>query len=557
MKYLITLLLLPSLLLGTDEKFSIKVTTTDVVEKPINTIVDKLFKYGVTYKDTITGKQAVKTGTHPVAWDSAGVMVPHRLTGQATTSALAAKSDPEVKVEYDEEYNVGPFKIEYLKSYPGKMRYTKRGTSLEFFPAFDTTNTKTIFTISSIGIKEEVILTSKSPTRLAWKYNLSGHDTTKTLAEGMPLYGADGTVNGYIPKLVAWDNSDRVIELVVNFTADSLIVLVDTAGAIFPITVDPSINDTTLGNFIGQSGWDEVAAYLTVRNSTDGENASTNLIYAVNSLYSGTRIQVRRGFLRLDVSGVSLGVGSVLDSAKIFLNTQYTNNVNDSAYVVRGTTSGDSVLTTWFNDFVGWASSGTYSGIKTITTLTGNVAGNYTIGKFTEYGEAYLDSVIGSGSMNLAVLNKWDVNATEPVTDNHHSRWEAVTPPPYMTIFYTENHQPGITTADSLNVDMVTVILYANADSVGTANMTERGFEYMVLGNLTDTTSISESGDFGAGAFQDTTGGVPNDSSIVARAWGENDAGKSYGAWKTILTSVGVSIPLNVMGIEGTSVVNY
>ena len=531
-------LLLPSLLLGADDKFVVEAATKLV--QPANTIdrVSKRTLKSKTYETDSIGssKFTAVIGLTPIHWDSAGVMKEFNFTKTQTVASKAAELDSKIVVEYDQEYKVGPFKIEYLSSKPGKVKYTKRGTSLEFIPAIDTSDVGIKLKIQSTGLKADYILDSKSPTRLAWKYNLSGHDDKKSLAEGQPIYGADGQINGHLPPLVAWDDSGKVVKLTTTITADSLITVVDTAGVTFPVTVDPTIYDSarvTLSAQIVGEGTSAAAARDTTYANIPQSSAGINGYYVG---MSGNRCY--RNIMGFVLDGLTAGATISAATLSMYNDGAYPATDSTQADVFFGTGSGIyTEPSPWYSQWQGRVTGGAVTQAAATTAsfvqLAASGAG-YVERSFTAAALDTIETLAGGDTLRLIFMTAYDINNLS----GFDGAWQNVNgnPASFVEIVFTLPNKPGITTADSLNLDKVTVILYADADSVGSANMTEWGFKYFTLGDPADTTTISETGSHAAGAFQDTTGGVLPDTSIVVWAFGTNGAGTSTGAVDTLDT---------------------
>ena len=105
---------------------------------------------------------------------------------------------------------------------------------------------------------------------------------------------------------------------------------------------------------------------------------------------------------------------------------------------------------------------------------------------------------------------------------------------PYIAIYYRTGTTPFLSTlADTA---LASAILVGEIDSTGRVNCTARGFQW---GIDADTTTLSKSGSFAAGEFQDTVKALPLSTTVNFRSFATNASGTSYGSVQTFTTGVG------------------
>jgi len=544
MLILMVLTLLPTLSFGADSKVDADVV---LYKQPLNTIdrVSMRTKNSAHFeKDSIGSKSfMVNVGLAPMHWDSVGTWKRFNFEKKATESALAAKTDSKVAVEFDEKIEPGPFKIEYQKDKPGRNKYTKRGTSIEFFPADNIADLPTTLTVSSTGAKEVVKLDSESPTRVAWGYKLVGHDTKRQLAENQPIYGSDGkTINGYFPALTAVDQDDDPVSLTTTITADSIIVQM---GAFTEFALlDPTVHDTVVtGNASAEHVRNTVGTgFDQTRNVASGDDNQP--ISLAGTQFGSSTTAFYRQFLTFALDQMDEIV--ILDSAKLQFSISDLGTGDSALHVVmvRGTYTGTR-HNDWFNDFDGWAASGAYDVTEYGSAhWTTHVAGENYI-SFNAEGIDSLKEYINSDSLRLAILTQDDVNGTYTVPQScgHGTAF-------YQRIefFYTEPTAPTIAAVEGDTTRFVDQEVHADLTDNGGFTY-ERGFQFFIYQNNEDTLTSSNVGDFSTGVFSDTLEGLVIDTKYVYRPYVFGYEDSAVGGWDTLSTVSG-----GVLTIDGRSV---
>ncbi len=339
------LLLLPSLLMA--KRVEIKVVDNFYSGHPIGYTdrVSLRTTSSVTYQDNASfargefssGKRQTRLSFKKIHWKNIhGGFERFNFDPQPT----------EASVDFDTEYDVGPFKVEFLKVDPGRMRYSKRGTSLEFRANF---NEKIIYTVMADRIKEVVVLTSASQTRLAYSYKLNGHDPSKPLAEGQPIYGTDGMTNGFFPKLTAVDQYGESRSVAVTITADSLIAVLSSIAAGDTVWLDPTIQDTVLTGSAGQV-YNDIGTNQQRRDDANG--GAVNLLSALDAYAGVTGSSVARSAFQWKLG--PLTNVTTMDSVNLrYFHESAMTGDNDTMWVSYGEWTSNTLAVGWFSLFDG------------------------------------------------------------------------------------------------------------------------------------------------------------------------------------------------------------
>lgn len=450
MRYLIALLILPSLLMAG----GFKVNTPEGFTQPANTI-DRVSKRTLNSKtfeiDSIgSGKFISMIGLSPIHYDSAGKMVELNFELTDTTG------------EFSKIVRTGKFSIAYNEA--GAIRFEQKQGFVEFLPAF--TGVGIEFNIHAHGLKANYFLDADSPNRLAWGFNFTSVHENQGQGKGR-IKNAVSKIVAELGELKAWDAAGMVVGLTVNYTADSLIVLVDTAGVTFPVTVDPTVNDTAIAadsmcvNFtagpITDVGW------YAARFAPAAAAFTPSSIWAVNAHNaSGSNFIFYRTYFTFDLSTLSTNATSI-ESAELFL--QYASSDllaagGDSLVFILGTWVGPFEALAQWNDFEGWDDTDS-SAIDFIplmenmlipfeTTATGSVL-------FTAAGRDTLLTLMDSGVLKLAALNANEVYDIKDYTQGEHGIKLAEVQP-YIVINFTapaaifSHVTTGATDPDTLKV---------------------------------------------------------------------------------------------------------
>ena len=369
-------------------------------------------------------------GAPPIHYDSAGKMVEIDYTSTPDNGYQVV--------------NAGRFVLRYKPT--GEIRFERKQGFVEFIPAFDTTDVGVEFNIHAHGLKANYYLDADSPNRLAWGFDFTSNHENEGQGKGR-VKNAVGSVVAEFEELKAWDSAvpPNIIDLFVNFTGDSLTVLVDTAGAVFPITVDPTVRDSVVAAASGQT--EAISAvYATARNAATGNVGLFN-IGVKHVLFSGDFF-VTRGHLTFPMT--HLPEASAVSSATlyIYLSSNPPTVVYDSTIVIQGTWTGAAVAPAWHDDFAGWAGSGAYSLTELAARLvfnSGSADGEYKTTALTADGRTAVKDAMGVDSLRLSLINARDVSDTEPSGVNWQQAFEVdlVGGEPYIIIDYTADAGGG------------------------------------------------------------------------------------------------------------------
>lgn len=403
----------------------------------------------------------------------------------------------------------------------GTMRYERNKKYFQTRPSnFDTSMVTIENILSGHGIKQNVIVDRGGPTTLKWTTAFTGDKK----ANGKRFKVNEQSVV-QIYDYRAWDAVGKTIPLTVEYFDSIISVSFDTAGITFPATIDPAYGDT-----VHSDSSKSVGFFDTARSSSTG-TVNNGRLY-VHGEYSSN---VGRSYMAFDVSGLS--VPSRVDSVFIRLVTVTMTAVSDTIFLVQSTMSGNAT-TSSFSAFTGWASTGALSPViysdsiySALTTPGDTVYFRLNSAAMTELADS-----MGVGKFGTAMLSAWDVRDTEMPSFGY---WGFFGPDiPNIYIYYAPGNPPGLTTADTDTLRYVQHEFYATIDSTGGTNLTVRGFQSILNLLWSDTSTVSDTGNYTAGAFSHLSPLLLPDTSYLVRAFGINLAGTSYSAWDTISTAV-------------------
>jgi len=209
----------------------------------------------------------------------------------------------------------------------------------------------------------------------------------------------------------------------------------------YPITVDPTTTVTAQGSSCGKAGnWSASGPWLTIRNRTTASAFGSTVYQWGSNPITGNYID-DRSFFCFDLSGVA--EGTVCDSVffRFFRDgTEYLTTTlwtqiclsNQTGVVAEG----------WFNDIVGWASSGAWSVIALSDSLplTDASPPNNTWASLplNAVGCDTLENRFGgSDSLRIVILPRCDITGVTPPEETNTIK-AVVDSTVYLQIFYTE-----------------------------------------------------------------------------------------------------------------------
>jgi len=496
------LILLPGLLWAqTESKLGSMLTVkqTETVTQPAGTIdrVSKRTLNSLAFeKDSIgSGQfQTVISPGAPLCWDSAGKKVKIDLSEkQAKTKG------------FQKAVQIGPSFIEYDSLC--NLHYEKGGLSFEVKPLFK--GVKAVFEPLPTMIKATYFLEKDGPDSLAWT-----------------LTDPHGLAERKIPAFTARDAAGKAVALIETRTAGSLSVrLKSVEGVSWPVAIDPTIQDTS-------DVYATNSRYFDISNATwatahDITSSTANALAAglqAGAWYSGGNYAIRRSALLWPLTGIS---GATVDSAYFYSSIQAGYPADDSVRVVfvEGTFSG-APADGWVNDY------STTEWTERAKVLEG--AGEaYTVANAA--GRAAILAALGDTLRTFMLEANHDLLDSAPAAGSAYGFLYYGPAGIKLVVFTSTGNPPGVTTVtDSLRASAV---LFGTIDSTGGVNCTARGFQWWIDG---DTTTITKSGSFGTGAYQDTTDeALPLNIYVKYRSFATNVNSTTYGAVDSFLTTGG------------------
>jgi hypothetical protein len=314
----------------------------------------------------------------------------------------------------------------------GNFRWVHRRGALRVDPTFNRDSIDISFQFTRQGMKATYLLRKTAPTTLVWNWNF-----IPNAGQWQPtLQQIRDWVLARMPAPVAWDANGDTVDVVRTYNSTSMTFTIDAEGAVWPITVDPSAQDTTtLGgvtiNTYAQASWTLARDPLTA-SFYDGEPT------VGSSVVAGGGNGVWRGYLRFSMA--DLPVATAVDSVRLYLYQSTTlpyDGRTVTIFPVQGTFTGDTTGA-WFNDFTGWTAgephTPTFYGDSVLFIASGDDSWSST--KFDSTGNAAIKNAMGVDSVSVVLISRDDIDNTAPVYDNR-VRLSANTLP-YLAVFYDE-----------------------------------------------------------------------------------------------------------------------
>jgi hypothetical protein len=522
MRKLILFLLLPGLLLAQTEKkvgnlLTVKQVQTAKAETPPHMVkrMGKQTDCVTVYQDSAhfarkeydKGRFKAEISSVPIRWNDAGTLKDFDLAPVKSSRA-----------GYDQRVRMGKTTVDIDST--GRVYYEKGGQGFEIIPNAATAEIRKEVEFSTTRMKELLIVGAKDPRHLGWRIN-----------------GDIEIARRKIEPFTAWDRKGKPVEVSGKWMGDSLTVDLP-AGEIW---LDPTVNDTIIS---ASSGGFESYVNATFAENRDDPSASMTAQQwgSVGQLLrtgGGDAKTVCRVFMTIKVPTI---VGVIIDSGRVHIRVGNGNQMVDSLSVfgVWGTWTGGVLSITWWNKFQGQQTGAPHTSVNPFSDLI-HVS---KLGDFEDslawksalFTAAALDTIaakmdgVGDDSVRIALIGRADMYNSGAVGQ---ATWEPMSYP-YISLFYHIGSAPGLSTlADSARAS---AILVGKIDSTGGLNCTSRGFEWWIDA---DTTEMSKSGSFTAGAFQDTIEVLPIGVTVSYRCFAENPKGKTYGDVKTFTTGAG------------------
>lgn len=432
-------------------------------------------------------------------------------------SALA-KLNPLRKL--DRYVDAGLYRATWFESKPWDYTLWRGDDYVTYTALFSATKTVTIVTEPlNTGFKQSVVISDSSSLTSTYAWLIESN-LTHAYKDSETVFGA-GVFT--IPRAVAWDAQNVPIPVLTTLRGDTLRYSLDLpAHYTIPVTIDPTtlINASNYISTLGLRYLD--AVYLTARNATSYTDNLSNPTFGQKgpSTYS-----VYRAHFHFDTS--SLPDDAILDSAKVSLSKVTQDNDYDhsfNAHLIQSTASGSEVQADWFNDFVGWASSGTYSITDLAPALlSSNYAVNDTI-KFT-LNATGLTKISLTDSTRFFVLSDRDISSTQP---DGYEYLQVNTTGAYIQVWYHE--PPFIKAPTNFRLDNPTTTSLrtqytrnhsAYVDSVGIVD--QNGAHIKYFDSVTDTVT--------------TITGLATNTQYIFRCFVDSLGVKNYSNFDTLKTS--------------------
>ena len=218
---------------------------------------------------------------------------------------------------------------------------------------------------------------------------------------------------------VAWDSNQTPVPVYAIISGDTLIYSVEPPEfASYPVTVDPGTiideTDAKTGELMNSGSSFSIARNAATSNEANGYQILVGMWYSSN-LY-----HVSRCALVYDSS--FLPKGSIIDSAKVVLVVHGDGSETDFNMVLTQPTFTGDMATGWFNDFTGWASSGTYSTTNLSEAFSTSGISDGDSLRFV-LNSAGLENIDISGETRFMLMSQEDINNSSPGTTYDEYEW--------------------------------------------------------------------------------------------------------------------------------------
>ena len=422
--------------------------------------------------------------------------------------------------KFDRYVDSGVYRSTWFENTPWDYTFHFGDYFVTYTALFDTSETVHITTEpTNTGMKQSVVLEdslSTATTGLRWLVRTNaavaenGGELTFTDSGGRTLFRA--------PKPTAWDHTGNLPNINARLNGDTLSYDIAVPKVVnYPITIDPvtlisGVTPVTYGYYTTN------AVYATARNATVYDGINTTMM---GQYFSGGVYGVLRYHLHFPTA--SLPDWAVLDSASVSLGpiTSDSDNTPFNIHLVESTASGTATSPDMFNDFPGWASSGTYS----VTNLANVVASNtYSNGDTVnvQLNATGLAKISKTDSTRFFALSSRDINATTPTGLEYLYFGGAI----YLRVYY---HVP-IKEPTNFRLDnplptslraQYTRNHSANVDSVGVVD--NNGVFVKYFDTVTDTVT--------------TITGLAPHTQYIFRCFVDSLGGKVYSNYDTLKTA--------------------
>ena len=240
-----------------------------------------------------------------------------------------AKSNPLRK--HDKFVDAGNYKATWFDGKPWNYKFFVGDSWIEYEALFEQSDVVTIkIETSNIGVKEIITLKDNTaPSEFSWRVTREG----------------DGIIT---PPPTAEDANGKNVPVVSNQVGDILTYEVNTAGAVYPIELDPttSVTVTNDGRVYANN-----ATYTTARNANAGTADGSIQIGQTTGYY------VIRSFFSFAIPNMA-----TLTTASLFLYGYSDDSTTDFAIYLHTSNYSNPLVGEDFDQLDGWRASGTYVG---------------------------------------------------------------------------------------------------------------------------------------------------------------------------------------------------
>ncbi|MDD5353034.1 MAG: fibronectin type III domain-containing protein [Candidatus Omnitrophica bacterium] len=311
------------------------------------------------------------------------------------------------------EVTSGVYVADFAETKEYNYKFADNGASVLFEARFDTSKAVSIgIETTRSGIKETIVLSDDSaPTRLEWGLTVDG--TIQEVTGGFGVYNSDGQLGFLIRAANARDAKGKELPVKTMLEKDVLVAEVDTTGAVYPITVDPTVQVTDTVTNSGNVIKGSTVTFLGARDATSGDAITSDMIMVGmrDSLHYDTW-NVWRSFMSFPIPSSINAVSAC--SLYVYGNTDNSLD-NFGIYLVGAKSYGNTLTTADFKLFNGWQSSGAYNG--TILNNTWNTS-SFLLNDWNKivFASAGLDSLkLATGdTLRICMISKEDYDNSEP-----------------------------------------------------------------------------------------------------------------------------------------------
>ena len=421
-----------------------------------------------------------------------------------------AKSNP--ARQFDEYVDAGVYKATWFADKPWNYTFYAGDSWIEYKALFDESDVLAIKVETlEIGVKETITLKDETaPTTLSWNVTQSG----------------SGIIT---PPPTAIDAEGKDVPVAVSQIGNTLTYQVDTAGAVFPILVDPTsinaTNDSGLRNLN--------ASYSTARNATIASNNEDGYRWKIGQTAS---YDIYRSFGSFAIPDMT-----TLTAATLFIYGVTDYSTTDFNVYIHTSTHSTPILAD-FDQFAGWVSSGTYTG-----TILNNAwsSSSFLVGwNQITFNADGLAAILAkkNDTFKMAAISSRDYAETTPSGNEWLEFYGSVSGVvPYLSITYTTTAPPTVTTQEPTDKATTSVTANGNITATGGADATVRGFAYgtdPTLSTVIATTTDTVGQPFGTGAFTGAIASLTKGTNYYIRAYATNSAGTGLGSIQPFTTTI-------------------